>query len=428
MIENAKKYYIQTYGCQMNVADSNLMANHLNALGLKSTDNKKEADIIIVNTCTVRDHAEHRALSYVGKIKDLKKRNPDLKIVVAGCVAERLGENIKKRFSYVDLVFGAKSIEGFDKVFDKLLKSPSNPPLKKGEKEEFRNKINISKFVTIMRGCDNYCSYCIVPYVRGREKSRPINEIVYEITSMAENETKEVTLLGQNVNSYKSEGNDFADLLSAVNNVKGIERIRYMTSHPKDLSDKLIDAMANLEKVCEHIHLPLQSGSDRILNLMNRQYTSEKYMKLVDKLKNKIPDISLTTDILVGFPGETDEDFQKTLDIINKIQFSFMFAFKYSQRPLTNASKLGDTVAQKDIEERHAKILNAAYGISAEKNAKLIGTRQEVLVEEMRSGTFIGNTRTNKKVFINSEEDLFGRLVDVEITDAKVNSLTGKCI
>lgn len=436
----------------MNVADSDFVESHLRSLGFKPAKDEKKADFVFLNTCTVRQQAENRALSYIGRLKFIKNKNAGMKVIILGCAAERLKKTLKTDFPIVDLVVGAKDIEHFPYLFDrvfgneivahqksKILDSRLKPSGMTSQKKLTPCPLpltpTVSAFVTIMRGCGNYCSYCIVPFVRGPEKSRPLDEIISEIISLVKNGTKEVTLLGQNVNSYSGHGSrvtsgkyDFSDLLAEVNKIKGIERIRFMTSHPKDLSDKLISAMTSLDKVCEHIHLPLQSGSDKILKKMNRGYISKDYLKLVSKLRKNIPEISITTDILVGFPGETKKDFKNTIDIIKKCDFDFLFAFKYSPRQGTSASKLKGDVAQDVKEKRLAEILKLANGISIKKNAKLIGTIQEALVCEDRNGIFVGNTRTNKKVFVVSNKNLLGKIVKVQIVESKINSLIGKHI
>ncbi|MFH1368905.1 MAG: tRNA (N6-isopentenyl adenosine(37)-C2)-methylthiotransferase MiaB [Elusimicrobiota bacterium] len=442
-----EKYYIKTFGCQMNIADSDFMADALAGLGMQPAQDLKEADIIVVNTCSVRDHAEHRALSYVGRLKPLKKRNPKLKIVFAGCAAERLGKNMKSRFQMVDEVIGAKSIDQFPQILAKILgsklinPSPVNPDYSSGLHNQYSGSrrlpsSDVSAFVTIMRGCENFCSYCIVPYVRGKEISRPAGEIIEEITHLAGRGVKEVTLLGQNVNSYKDclmlnvtclkkKTTDFTGLLEMVNGIEGIERIRFMTSHPKDSGSRLVSAMNKLDKVCEHLHLPLQSGSDKILKLMNRGYTAGDYLDIIKDFRSKMPEGGVTTDILIGFPGETEADFKKTLAMVKKIRFDFLFAFKYSPRPGTEADKLKDNVPRETKEKRHAEILETANKISVEKNAKLIGTVWEVLVEEIRDGICSGMTRTNKKVYFPSDKKSAGETALVRIISGKINSLSG---
>ena len=421
------KYFIKTYGCQMNVADSGGMEKGLLARGWERGESVDGAGLVVVNTCSVREHAESKAMSFVGELVERRQKGEDFRIIVAGCMAERMKDTLKKRFPLVDLVVGAKDIKRFAKLIENI---PGVIPADK--KSEVSEPSGISAFVTIMRGCENFCSYCIVPYVRGPEVSRPADEIIEEITARAANGAKEVTLLGQNVNSYHGKSANgtttFPELLEKINAISGIERIRFMTSHPKDAGDELIKAVTRLPKVCEHVHLPLQSGSDKILAAMNRGYTLAGYSKVVNALRAACPDVSITTDILIGFPGETQEDFEQTLRAVNDIQFDFIFAFKYSPRPGTAAAAKPDDVARDVKEKRHAAILSSLNGIATQKNATLLHTEQEVLVEEKRAGQWVGRTRTNKKVFFESVLVLTGKTVLVGIKRTKINSLYGTFI
>jgi tRNA-2-methylthio-N6-dimethylallyladenosine synthase len=411
----------------MNVADSNLIASHLGNKGIQATEEIKDADFVIVNTCTVRQMAEHKAMTLLGELKHRFQSSKPSRVIVVGCAAQQWGESIRVRYPFIDFVLGAKDIEQFPTVFDNCF---NNLPHASEVLTPYPSPLttaSVSSFVTIMRGCDNYCSYCIVPYVRGHEKSRPADEIASEIKGLVRNGVKEVTLLGQNVNSYQGQDQvkDFPDLLKEINEISGLERIRFMTSHPKDLSDKLIGALASLGKMCEHVHLPLQSGSDNILNLMNRKYTARKYADIIRMLREAVPGISITTDVLVGFPGETKEEFGETLALINEAEFDFLFAFKYSTRPGTVSAKLPDSVTREEKEDRLAEVLALQNMISLKKNAKLVGTVCEVLVDEAREGLFVGNTRTNKKVFFSSMDDVLNKTIKVKITDSKLNSLKG---
>lgn len=430
------KYFVNTMGCQMNVADSNTMASHLENRGFMQTDSRSEADVIILNTCSVREHAEHKAMSFIGRLKPFKDAKPALRIVVAGCAAERLGKKLRRKFPIVDLVVGAKQIDHFAEIFDNTFPAqepvvfsaqPTRALLPSRAKES-----DEMAFVTIMRGCQNFCSYCIVPYVRGPEKSRSITEVLSEVKAYAADGFKDVMLLGQNVNSYCAEENgvkiDFPDLLAKVNEIAGIERIRFMTSHPKDLSGRLIEAMSALNKVCGHLHLPLQSGSDRILAAMNRKYDSAHYLALADKLRRAIPDISLTTDILIGFPGETEDDFQQTLAIIGKAGFNALFAFKYSRREGTASAALAETVSEEEKEERLKRVLELADKISIRINSGLVGSVQQVLVEKTDGALCTGRTRSNIKVFFPAPENknINGSIVDISIKTAKINTLVGE--
>ncbi len=416
----------------MNVADSALVASHLASLGMTQAVSAEEADVVVLNTCTVRFHAEHRALSYIGRLRPLKRKKPELKIIVTGCAAQRMGAELKKRFPVVDLVVGAREIDHFEEIYNRAFALESDAGEKKFARIDPRSKESpVAAFVTIMRGCDNYCSYCIVPYVRGPEKSRPSGEIIEEIRSGIKHGLEEVVLLGQNVNSYKDrDGGDFPNLLAKIDRIEGLKRIRFMTSHPKDLSPKLIDSFGKLGKLCEHLHLPLQSGSDKILKAMNRRYTAYAYLKLVGDIKTRVPGISLTTDILTGFPGETEEDLQMTLDLIERCAFNSVFAFKYSAREGTASYNIPETVSSVEKEERHERVRELADKISVAKHAELLGATQNVLVEKTEGIMCTGRTRTNLKVFFEASEGshLNNKLVDVKITKTKINTLIGKLI
>jgi tRNA-2-methylthio-N6-dimethylallyladenosine synthase len=356
---------------------------------------------------------------------------------VAGCAAQRLGGKLKKLFPFVDLVAGAKEIERMPALLDREFPAGGERPAPRPsscERLPARAKESAAAaFVTVMRGCGNFCSYCIVPHVRGPESSRPAREVIAEIEARAAEGYKEVLLLGQNVNSYRGQSAgpgrlDFPGLLARVNAVKGLERIRFMTSHPKDLGPELIEAMATLEKVCGHLHLPLQSGSDRILAAMNRGYTAAEYAALAGRIRARVPGVSLTTDILLGFPGETEDDFQKTLSMINRLEFNSLFAFKYSPREGTSAFSMPETVTEKEKEERLRQAEETADRISRKKNAALAGTVQDLLVEKHDKGRWTGRTRSNLKVFFAApgKKDLVGGFVDVKITAARINTLLGE--
>jgi tRNA-2-methylthio-N6-dimethylallyladenosine synthase len=422
------KYFIKTFGCQMNVSDSSLVAGTLESFGMLLAESEKEADVIVLNTCTVRFHAEHRALSYIGRLRPFKRIKPDLKIIVTGCVAQRMGLELKKKFQIVDLVVGAREIEHFEEIYTSVFGTEGSGADKKFTHILPRAKESpVASFVTIMRGCNNYCSYCIVPYVRGPEISRPVKEIIDEIKSGLELGLQEVVLLGQNVNSYNDQGKDFTDLLEEVNKIDGLKRIRFMTSHPKDLSSKLIDSFGRLDKLCEHIHLPLQSGSDKILKAMNRNYTRDSYLKLIEELRSKVPNISITTDILTGFPGETEEDINLTLDVMKKCAFNSVFAFKYSAREGTASFNIPETISAEEKERRHLLVQETADKISIAKHAELINSTQNVLVEKTENNICTGRTRGNLKVFFEEPEGikLNSQMADVKITKTKINTLTG---
>ncbi|MBU2615047.1 MAG: tRNA (N6-isopentenyl adenosine(37)-C2)-methylthiotransferase MiaB [Elusimicrobia bacterium] len=431
------KFYIKTFGCQMNESDSGIFAAFLEQSGYLPTDNIDEADIAIVNTCSVRQHAEERAFTEIGDLKHFKANNPNGKVIVVGCMAERMGKELKQKFPQIDLLIGAKDAQRFPEIIKKsgLLNPLLNDPVKQAQITP------VSTFTTITRGCNNFCSYCVVPYVRGPEEYRPAEEIIKEIKELAEKGLKEVTLLGQNVNSYRSvmsvpdpknEGSfsikeiDFADLLTELNKLVGIKRIRFMTNHPKDVSDKFIKTICTLNKVCNHIHLPLQSGSDRILELMNRKYTFDYYYGLIRKLRYHFSEISITTDLMVGFPKENDKDFKLTLEAVNKIKFDFAYVFKYSPRENTEAFKLKDDVPKETKEKRHKELLDLCNETAREKNSKFVGNLAEVLVESGTGDEYTGKTKDNRAVTFHSARNLIGQPINIKIKEAKIHSLIGE--
>ena len=366
------KYFLKTYGCQMNVHDSEKIAGIFSESGYDRSDEAGDADVVVLNTCSIRQKAEHKVFSDLGRLKSAKKNNPHLKIAVAGCIAQQKGNCLFKRFPYIDFIFGPGNIDNLQRWIHNPVPSGTGQALKPsgtGQAEHPRKDLprgeqitalqdnpdyhkkslpikregQVRAWVSIMYGCDNFCAYCVVPYTRGRERSRPVKDIWDEIQTLASQGYKEITLLGQNVNSYGkylSESIDFSELLKVIHEIKGIQRIRFVTSHPRDMSKKLMETMRDFPKVCEHIHLPVQSGSDKILSLMNRGYTYEQYREKIDALRSMIPGIAITSDIIVGFPGETDEDFQHTLNALKEMEFDGIFSFKYSQRPDTSALNL----------------------------------------------------------------------------------------
>jgi tRNA-2-methylthio-N6-dimethylallyladenosine synthase len=411
------KFFVRTYGCQMNVADSNEMGRHLKANGLLETQNPDEASVMLVNSCTVRQHAEDRAFSELGRLRKWKARLPGRKIVVTGCAAERTKEYLEDRFPFVDLVVGAKSIEDFEQMALRLLD-------RRGTDEELDYAVHaiddrVSAFVTIMRGCNYSCTYCIVPYVRGREIYHSMDRILGETRDRVREGAREIMLLGQTVNSYKHGAHRFADLLQAVAAVGGVDRVRFISPHPYYMSDLVIETMATVPQICESLHLPVQSGSNTMLKAMARNYTREQYVSLIGKMRNAMPGMGLSTDIIVGFPGETEDDFRQTLSLAEELRFDWGFIFKYSAREGTPAAGLkGHT--QELIEERHRRCLELVDRIAAEKRSKLIGSWQEVLVEEDN----FGRTRTNYKVHINGNVAP-GEVVRVRITNVHKTTLEG---
>jgi tRNA-2-methylthio-N6-dimethylallyladenosine synthase len=433
-----KKVFLQTFGCQMNVCDSEKLKGILIPLGYSLTEDEKKADVIVLNTCSVREKAERRALGRLSDLSRYKSANPQLTLVVAGCMAQRMGEELIKRIPYLDLILGPDQIFQLPQYLKNRTERPMvviSPSRDNFCCEVFRyeeapqRKCKYTAFVAISRGCDNFCSYCVVPYVRGPERHRPINQIIKEIQLLAESGCREVTLIGQNVNSYKYDEHDFSDLLRKVNDETKIEWIRFMTSHPKDLSEKLIDQMAFLPKLCEHLHLPLQSGSDRILKMMNRSYTSENYLKIVELTKAKMKNLSLTTDLIVGFPTETEEDFKQTLKMVEKVEFDSAFMFRYSVREKTKAASLPDDVPEEVKLERLHILIELQKQVSKKKNQRLIGRILEVLVEEKSrrdKNKFKGKTRTNKTTVIQANRNILGKIVPVKILDADGFTLLGR--
>ena len=450
----SKRLYIHTIGCQMNVYDSEHMAMNLASLGYTPALSSEDADLIIVNTCSVRDKAEQKAFSILGRLEGLKRRRPGLIVGVAGCVAQQEGERIFTRAPHVDIVIGTRAVERLPahvlkvaaercRVVDLELTSGLESP---DEALPAAGGPGVSRFVTIMRGCDNFCSYCVVPHVRGREVSRPPESIVQEITALVAAGKREVTLLGQNVNSYGTKEGlcSFPELLARVSAVDGLLRIRFTTSHPKDLTRDLMESFARIEKLCPHIHLPVQSGSNRLLERMNRSYTREHYLDNVFKLRDTCPEIAITSDMIVGFPGETDADFEDTLDLVRNVEFDGLFAFMYSDRPHAPAARLSEKVPAHLKRERLHALLQLQETFTYKKNAALVGSVQEILAEgvskkqaagsaaERSAVQWTGRTPGNKIVnfHVSGGPATFGTasagtLVRVRIEKALAHSLWG---
>ncbi|MFY9520066.1 MAG: tRNA (N6-isopentenyl adenosine(37)-C2)-methylthiotransferase MiaB [Caldicoprobacterales bacterium] len=436
------KYHIITYGCQMNVHDSEKLAGMLSEIGYTETSSQHDADLVLFNTCCVRENAELKVYGNVGALKAYKQANPNMIIGVCGCMMqqEEIAKFIVDRFPFVDLVFGTHNLHRFPQLILQALDS-SHTIIEVLDEEgtivehiPTKRDKGVSAWTTIMYGCNNFCSYCIVPYVRGRERSRDPEEIVNEITKLGNQGYKEITLLGQNVNSYGKDmggGYLFHDLLSDINKINSIERIRFMTSHPKDLSKELIRTMANSEKVCEHLHLPIQAGNNRILKAMNRKYTREEYIGLVESVREAMPDIALTTDIIVGFPGESSQEFEDTLDIIKRLKFDSAYTFIYSPRKGTPAVNIEDKISIEEKKERLAKLIEIQSKISRMKNDAYIGKVKEVLVEGRSKTTdkvLTGRTRENKIVNFLADEKVIGQLIRVKITKARSWSLEGEVL
>ena len=435
--DHNRTYYVETYGCQMNVRDSETIVGLLQQMGYVPAETRDKANVILFNTCCVRDHAEKRLLANIGALKERKDEDPELIIGICGCMMQQadVANKIMRRFPFVNFVFGTNVLWRLPEL---MLSALNGERLILTDEEGFaicedlpaRRSNPFSAFVNITFGCDNFCSYCIVPYVRGRERSRDLDQVVAEVRSLAEEGITEVTLLGQNVNSYgKGMGLDFADLLKAVNGVDGIRRIRYMSSHPKDLTHRLMDAIAENSNVCHHMHLPVQSGSSAILERMNRRYTREGYLKLVDDLRRTVPDIELTTDVIVGFPGETDRDFEDTLSLMEEVGFAAAFTFKYSPRKGTRAAEAEDQVPEAIKKERLKRLNELQARKTAENNQKYLGHRGEVLIEgfDRRKETILfGKLDTFKMVYFPGDEKLLGTYRTVTVTECARNSLLGR--
>ncbi len=434
-----KSFYIKTFGCQMNMADSAYMEGMLEGAGYLRTNRVKDADIVLFNTCSVRDHADNRAVASFESLKNLKNGNSPI-FIFAGCVAERLGKRLFDVFEHLDIGLGPGQ---FSRLVECIDKKQNNPSLKINATGKIAHspqpiahshikKARITCFVPIMRGCDNFCSFCIVPFVRGREVSRDNNEIINEIEHLVSHGTREVTLLGQNVNSYydKMSSINFAGLLSKIDNIPNLERIRFITSHPKDATDEFINAVKNGKRICEHFHLPLQSGSNKILKRMNRKYTRNDYLKIAMKIRKAMPQASITTDLIVGFPGENQEDFKDTIDMVKQVKFDSSFTFKYSPRPGTKASGFKDDVTLTEKKKRLSILNNACEEVAREQNSKYIGRDIEVLVESYtaKDRTLMGRTRTFKSVFFKGPSDLIGKLLFIRITSGSNYSLKGRIL
>jgi tRNA-2-methylthio-N6-dimethylallyladenosine synthase len=435
-----KKYFTLTYGCQMNVRDSEIICGLLEASGFIEAEKPEDADLIVFNTCSVRHSAENKVFGKLGEINTLKRTKPELLIALGGCMAQIPEIHNRLRKQGVDILFGTHNIHELPALISRA---------KHGEKKVFEvwskegavvenlpafHKPGVSAFVNIMFGCNNFCSYCIVPYTRGRERSRQPGDILNELNKLADQGYKEVTLLGQNVNSYGlglEAGVDFADLLKMAAEIDGIKRIRFMTSHPKDMSDKLIDAIAECQKLCEHIHVPVQAGSNDVLKRMNRHYTREHYLKLTEKIRGKIPEVSISTDLIVGFPGETEKDFLDTIDVVEQVCFDAAFTFMYSARSGTGAANLPDQVPLDEKRRRLSELNRVQYAISADINKALVGTRQEVLIEgpsKNNPATLASRTRTNRIVLISNSNASPGDIVNVRINRAVTFNLYGEIV
>lgn len=429
---SALTFHVTTFGCQMNARDSEKLVGILERIGYVETETE-EADFVIYNTCTVRENANNKVYGRLGALCNYKKKNPYMLIGLCGCMMQEpaVVEKLKESYRFVDLIFGTHNIYKFAELIVTALESGSMTIDIWKDTEQIvedlpvERKYAFKSGVNIMFGCNNFCSYCIVPYVRGRERSREPKEIIREIENLVADGVVEVMLLGQNVNSYGKnleEPMTFAELLAEIEKIEGLERIRFMTSHPKDLSDELIEVMKHSRKICRHLHLPLQSGSSRILAAMNRRYDKEHYLALVEKLRAAVPDIALTTDIIVGFPGETEEDFEETLDVVRKVRYDSAFTFIYSKRTGTPAASREDQVPEEIIKERFDRLLAEVQQIAAEKAGKLTGQVQPVLIEEINAQDdrlVTGRLSNNSVVHLPGTAELIGKIVDVRLKECR---------
>jgi len=438
-----KKYYIETQGCQMNEYDSDKMKDLLSQnLGFQSTKNKEEADILIVNTCSIREKAQEKVFSLLGNWRKLKKNKPELVIGVAGCVASQESDEISQRAPYVDMVIGPQTIHRLPEIYEKSLESKKTivdvefPLIEKFDNLPKNSQSKFSEYVTIMEGCSKYCSYCVVPYTRGTEVSRPLKDIIDEVNNLVKNGTKEIILLGQNVNAYFYENEkgdiiNFGLLLFYLSRNKGIKRIRYTTSHPNNFDEQTYLAYEKLPQLVSHLHLPIQSGSDKVLAAMKRGYTVLEYKSVIRKLKKARPDITFSSDFIVGFPGETEDDFLKTIDLIKDIEFDQSYSFIYSKRPGTPAASLEDNTPYSVKKERLKFLQETINSLSKNRSKSIIGEKAEVLVEGVSSkfeNMVTGRTTNNKIVNIPGHNKLVGELLNIQITDFNNKSLKGEIL
>jgi tRNA-2-methylthio-N6-dimethylallyladenosine synthase len=429
-MQAGRNLYIETYGCQMNVADTEIVLSIMRDAGFIQTDKLAAADIILINTCAVRDNAEQRIIGRLGDFYHYKKSNHNTVVGVLGCMAERIRKDLMDSADFVDLVVGPDEYRKLPSLVESAMEGEKGIAVKLSRVENYDDIVplrtdGLSAWISIMRGCDKFCTFCVVPFTRGRERSRSLENIIREVEDLSRQGFKEVTLLGQNVNSYSEEDLDFADLLIRVADVNQNIRVRFTTSHPQDFSEKLIAAIASRKNICNSIHLPVQSGSDRILELMNRTYTAEQYVKLVQKISKGIPNVSLSTDIIAGFPTETEKDHQQTLDLLDTVKFDGAFTFKYSPRENTKAWDMGDDVPEDVKNRRLYEIIERQRSISLDRNKSFIGQTVQVLVEGASKKSeydFCGRTDTNKMVVFPKNGDAIGNYVDIHVE--RVNSAT----
>ena len=433
----SNKYFIETYGCQMNVADSELVSSQLEKIGYENSDKIENADLIFLNTCSIREKAEETVHNRLDSLHYLKKNNPKLLIGVIGCMAQNLKNELLASKPYVDIILGPDSYRKLTKIIENR-KSDLNHIVdtKLSKFEVYEDMLpsrngGVNAWVSIMRGCDKFCTFCIVPFTRGRERSRSIESISNEVEKAVSEGYSEITLLGQNVNSYIRPEGDFVTLIDKIANVEGVKRIRYTSPHPKDISEDLIKTMVKYSNICNYVHLPLQAGSNRVLKLMNRNYTKEEFLDLVDLIRTHMPDCSISTDIIVGFPGETDDEFRETLEIVNKVRFDFAYMFKYSSRPGTKAAEYTNQIDEETKQNRLAELIEIQNSIRLEVNKERVGSVQKVLIEKesKKSKEFwSGRTDGNVWTILKKGSESVGDIVDVVITDAQGVTLFGENI
>ena len=428
------KYYLETFGCQMNVADSEMIEGILQSKNYSSINSIDKADIIFVNTCAIREHAEEKVHSRLGVFSRIKRNNPEVIIGVLGCMAQHLKDDILDSKPYVDIILGPDSYRKLPALLERKIEDKKNiVDTKLSRYEVYDNffpsrKEGINAWISIMRGCDKFCTFCIVPFTRGRERSRSVNSIVNEVKKAVNEGFIEITLLGQNVNSYKYENHTFDYLLKEIAEISGVERLRYTSPHPEDMTDDVLYVMAHYDNICNAVHFPLQAGSSRILNRMNRTYTKNHFIERAHRIREILPSCGLTTDIIVGFPGETNSDFEETIDVMNKIKFDSAFTFKYSPRLGTKAHEYSDQISEMDKQERLEKIIKLQKEHTLIRNKEIIGNNERVLVEKNSKRSinqWAGRTDSNKWVIFDKENANIKDIVDVLITDAKGISLHG---
>ncbi|KGQ62705.1 (dimethylallyl)adenosine tRNA methylthiotransferase [Gallibacterium anatis 7990] len=438
-----QKLHIKTWGCQMNEYDSAKMADLLNSThGLELTENAEEADILLLNTCSIREKAQEKVFHQLGRWKDLKKQNPDLIIGVGGCVASQEGEHIRDRAPYVDIIFGPQTLHRLPEMVNQIrggksaVVDVSFPEIEKFDRLPEPRAEGPTAFVSIMEGCNKYCSFCVVPYTRGEEVSRPVDDVLFEIAQLADQGVREVNLLGQNVNAYRGPTHDggicsFAELLRLVAAIDGIDRLRFTTSHPIEFTDDIIDVYRDTPELVSFLHLPVQSGSDRILSMMKRNHTALEYKAIIRKLREARPDIQISSDFIVGFPGETAQDFEQTMNLIAQVNFDMSFSFIYSARPGTPAADMPDDVSEEEKKQRLYLLQERINQQASQFSRRMLGTEQRILVEGPSKKDIMeltGRTENNRIVNFVGSPDMIGKFVDVKITDVYTNSLRGEVV